>query len=50
MSTAVTDKRIQDMFKRVVDNLERKDVAERRMLGIRGGVGELEELLGSMME
>lgn len=50
LSTNVSPKRPQDRFKRVIESFERKDVGERRMSGIGGEFGEIEELLGRVAE
>jgi hypothetical protein len=50
MRTNVTSKSIQDRYVKLQALYERGDAAQRKMSGVGGGVGELEEILGSMQE
>jgi hypothetical protein len=50
MRTNVTSKSIQDRYVKLHALYERDDAAQRKMLGVGGEVGELEELLGTMQE
>lgn len=49
-SCVVTGKRFQGRYKTLMGGLEKKDRSKRRMSGIGGEVGELEELLNGMLE
>eukprot|EP00171_Calliarthron_tuberculosum_P017460 IDg17460t1 len=50
LKNKVTTKRLQDRFKKLMDVFEKKDASERMMSGISGQIGEVEDLLGSILE
>lgn len=50
LSAPVSSKRLQDRYKKLMDAFAKKDRQERMMSGIGGEVGELNELLGELLE
>jgi hypothetical protein len=50
MNTTVTSKSIQDRYLKLQTFYDRGETAQRKMSGVGGEVGELEELLGAMQE
>jgi hypothetical protein len=50
MKTSVSSKSIQDRYVKLQTLFDRGDAAQRKMSGVGGEVGELEELLGEMQE
>ena len=46
----VTGKIIQDRFKKLLDNYSRRDGRDRNMSGTGGELGELDQLLGDLLE
>ena len=50
LTSKVNCKHLQDRFKKLMDSFRLKDNWERRMSGIGGDVGGLDELLEEMLE
>jgi hypothetical protein len=50
MKTAVTSKSIQDRYVKLQKIYDRGDAAQRKMSGVGGDVGELDELLAGVQE
>ena len=50
LSQKVTAKSIQDRYKKIQHGFDRRDAADRKLSGVGGEIGELDELLGMMAE